>query len=191
MVRSLPRKLELIQGDLMLRVPRAGDFLEWSALRSRSRDTLTPWEPTWAADDLTRGGWRRRLAGYERERRDGTAVALFIFTQEGVTGTRELVGGVRLSNIAYGVQQSASIGYWLGGDYVGQGYMSRAVDMVCRFGFDQLGLHRIEACCIPDNRASANVLTRCGFEEEGLAKSYLKINGQWRDHLLFARIVGS
>ena len=188
MKHSLPRKLELTDNRLLLRVHRSGDFLEWSVLRSSSRAFLSPWEPTWPADDLTRAGWRRRLAGYERERRDGAALALFIFTREGLTGRQELVGGVRLSNINYGVQQSASIGYWLGRDYIGQGYMSRAVEMVCRFGFDQIGLHRIEACCIPENKRSAGVLHRCGFEEEGLARAYLKINGIWQDHILFARL---
>lgn len=185
---SFPSKIELKQDDLVLRPPKAADFLEWTALRLRSKPFLSPWEPTWPADDLTRGGWRRRLSTYARERRSGNALALFIYTQEPRSGSRELVGGVRLSNINYGVQQSATIGYWLGMDYVGQGYMSRAVDIVCRFGFERLGLHRIEACCIPSNEASAAVLNRCGFEEEGLAKSYLKINGKWQDHLLFANI---
>ncbi|MEN8722784.1 MAG: GNAT family protein [Alphaproteobacteria bacterium] len=188
MKQSLPRKLELTSGNLLLRAPRNGDFLEWCALRTNNRAFLSPWEPTWPADDLSRRGWRRRLAGYERERRDGTALALFIYTLEGLTGRQELAGGVRLSNINYGVQQSASIGYWLGRDYGGAGNMSKAVEMVCRFGFEQIGLHRIEACCIPDNQRSARVLKRCGFEQEGLARDYLKINGKWHDHLLFARL---
>lgn len=188
MVSSFPTKIELVQDGLILRPPRNGDFLEWSALRSRSRDFLKPWEPEWPSDDLTRGGWRRRLSAYAKERRDGSALALFIYTREGVTGKRELIGGIRLSNINYGVQQTASIGYWLGRDYVGHGFMSRAVDIVCRFAFEQLGLHRVEACCIPSNEASANVLIRCGFEEEGLAKAYLKINGEWRDHRLFGMV---
>jgi len=188
MVRSFPSKIELVSGNLSLRPPRTKDFLEWSALRYANRDFLTPWEPSWPKDDLTRAGWRRRLAAYSQERRKGTALALFIFSQEPVSGRQELVGGVRLANIAYGVQQSASIGYWLGREYVGHGYMSRAVDMVCQFGFERLGLHRIDACCIPENKSSANVLRRCGFDEEGRAKSYLKINGEWRDHILFGRV---
>ena len=71
-------------------------------------------------------------------------------------------------------------------DWGGQGRMTQAVQRMTEFGFRQLGLHRIEAACVPENEASARVLLRAGFEEEGFARGYLRIDGRWRDHRLFA-----
>ena len=68
--------------------------------------------------------------------------------------------------------------------------MSEAVRAVSNFCFDQLGLNRVEAACLVNNDPSARVLENCDFSREGLARNYLKINGQWRDHLLFALLKG-
>lgn len=82
--------------------------------------------------------------------------------------------------------QMASIGYWTGTPYVRRGYMTEAVKAALEFCFTQLGLHRVEAACIPDNVASRGLLEKIGFRMEGEASAYLKINGDWRDHLLYA-----
>jgi ribosomal-protein-alanine N-acetyltransferase len=74
----------------------------------------------------------------------------------------------------------------MGEPYAGQGYMSRAVRAAIAYGFEKQGLHRIEAACLPNNEPSKRLLERVGFRQEGYARAYLNINGQWRDHLLFA-----
>lgn len=171
----------VLQGDgVRLRLPRWGDYRSWRALREQSRDFLQPWEPSWAPDDLTKLAFRRRLAAYRRELDLGEAYAFFIFRQDDA-----LVGSLRLSNVRRGVSQTATLGYWIGEPYKRRGYMSAAVKTVLRFAFGPLGLHRVEAACIPDNHASANLLLKAGFDEEGYAQGYLKINGEWRDHRLF------
>lgn len=173
---------ELIGRQVMLRMPEARDFAAWSGLRAMSREHLEPWEPQWAADELTRSSYRRRLRRYQWEMQEDLGYAFLILRRE----DRALLGGVTLSNVRRGVSQAASIGYWMGQPFAGRGYMSDAVQTVSTYVFDVLALHRLEAACIPSNEASVRVLERCGFKREGLARRYLKINGAWQDHLLFA-----
>ena len=99
-----------------------------------------------------------------------------------------LLGGLTLSNVRRGVTQAAALGYWLGAPHVRQGIMTDAVAAVLPFVFDELKLHRLEAACLPHNQASIRVLHNNGFQQEGLARRYLKIDGVWLDHLLFAII---
>lgn len=167
---------------LYLRPPAPGDFLAWSQLREASRAFLTPWEPVWPNDDLTRPAYRRRLRRYAQEMREDSGYCFFIFLQE----DNQIAGGLSLSNVRRGVTQSCSIGYWMGAPFAGKGLMSEAVRAVFPFVFDRLGLHRLEAACVPENGPSKSVLARTGFQEEGHARRYLRINGVWRDHLLFA-----
>ena len=173
----------IIQGvRVYLRPPQPGDWAEWAQLRAESRTFLTPWEPTWAPDELTRNAYRRRLRRYGRDAREGLGYAFFVFHR----GDDQLLGGMTLSNVRRGVTQSCSLGYWMGQHHAGQGHMTDAVRAVLRLVFIDLGLHRLEAACLPSNERSKGVLRRVGFSEEGLARQYLKINGAWRDHVLFA-----
>lgn len=174
-----------LEGDgVRLRPPRMLDFREWAALRHASRDFLQPWEPEWPADDLTRAAFRRRLALYTRDRDLDLGHAFFLFRkQDGA-----LVGGVNLRNVMRGVAQSGEIGYWVGQPYARSGYVSAGVRAVSKFAFSTLGLHRVAAACCTDNEASRQLLLKVGFEEEGIARGYLKINGNWRDHRLFGLI---
>ena len=164
-----------------LRPPRTSDYRTWSELRRASRDFLQPWEPSWPADDLSRAAFRRRLAIYARDFDLAQGYAFFIFTRE----DHQLVGGINLRDVRRGVAQMGALGYWVGAPHTRRGYCLDAVKTVCRFGFEQLGLHRLEAACIPENAASHGVLLRAGFTQEGRARAYLKIDGRWRDHLLF------
>ena len=170
--------------NLTLRLPQMGDFVAWSSLRQISRDRLTPFEPEWAGNELSRDAFRNRLRFYQREFRDNTGYPFFIFTGEGET----LVGGVTLSNVRRGVTQSASIGYWIGQPYQNNGFMSEAVAALLNYAFEDLSLHRIEAASLPDNYASMRVLAKNGFQREGLARQYLRINGRWQDHVLYSVI---
>jgi ribosomal-protein-alanine N-acetyltransferase len=173
----------VLQGETVtLRYPQMSDFVQWAALRGASRDFLSPWEPTWAADELTRTAFRRRLRRYQREIRNDLAYPFFVFRKS----DDSLIGGCTLTNVRRGVTQSAAVGYWIGAAYARQGYMYSALKLVPPFVFELLGLHRLEAACIPENEASRRLLLKVGFREEGRARRYLQINGEWRDHILFA-----
>jgi ribosomal-protein-alanine N-acetyltransferase len=164
-----------------LRAPRSRDYEAWTALRAQSREFLQPWEPVWPEDDLERAAFRRRLAAYSRETDSGGAYPFFIFRQS----DHALVGGVTLSNVRRGVAQMATVGYWIGQPYAGKGHMTAALRPLLAFAFGNLALHRVEAACVPENEPSRRLLLKSGFQQEGLARAYLKINGNWRDHLLF------
>lgn len=167
-----------------LRPPRMSDFPEWAELRAQSRDFLQPWEPAWPEDDLTRGAFKRRLAVYARDLEAGQGFPFLVFREE----DDRLVGGLTISNIRRGIAQCATLGYWIGKPHARKGHTAAAVRTACRFSFTRLGLHRIEAACLPSNEASRALLLKTGFSLEGKARAYLKINGAWRDHLLFGLI---
>jgi len=179
------RGLQMTGDGVRLRPPRVTDYTPWSELRMRSRDFLQPWEPTWPTDDLTKSAFRRRLAAYARDIDLDQAYPFFIFRSR----DDALLGGITLSNVRR-VAQMASVGYWIGQPYARRGHMLAAVRAVAGFSFQRLGLHRLEAACIPDNTPSRELLLKAGFRLEGEARAYLKINGVWRDHLLFGMLAG-
>ncbi|MBB6012220.1 ribosomal-protein-alanine N-acetyltransferase [Aquamicrobium lusatiense] len=185
---SLPfirRETPELEGDkVRLRMPQASDYREWAELRAISRAFLEPWEPRWMPDEFERSAWRLRINHYRRDYAQGAAMAFFMYER----GHGRLVGGITLGNIRHGVSKSAQIGYWIGQPYAGQGLMTDAVKTLSRFAFGELTLHRIEAACIPENSRSIRVLEKAGFRREGLLRSYLRINGVWQDHYLYARI---
>jgi [ribosomal protein S5]-alanine N-acetyltransferase len=182
---SLADQMPAGDGDgVVLRTPQMSDWGEWTALREASRDFLTPWEPTWPADDLTRASFRRRIRRYSEDQRNDLAYAFFIFREHDDV----LLGGLTLANIRRGCAQAASLGYWIGAPFARQGHMTAAVNAIVPFAFGTLRLHRIEAACIPANVASVRLLEKTGFGREGFARQYLCIDGIWQDHLLFARL---
>lgn len=186
-LRSVPLSESgpVIRGDrVLLRVPQMPDYADWASLREASEAFLRPWEPEWAPDELSRSAFRRRLRYYHRDIKEGTGYAFFLFKSDDNT----LLGGITLTNARRGVSQSISIGYWIGAAYSRQGYMTSALGALMPFVFRQLGFHRLEAACLPSNLPSRKLLTKCGFEHEGFARKYLKINGLWQDHLLFSAI---
>jgi ribosomal-protein-alanine N-acetyltransferase len=177
--------LPSIEGEgVVLRTPQMTDFEEWAALREASRDFLNPWEPTWPDDDLTRGGFRRRIRRYAEDLRTDQGYAFVIAR----CADGALVGGLTLANIRRGVAQAGSLGYWMGLPFIRQGYMTAAVRAVIPFAFASFRLHRVEAACIPSNNASIKLLEKTGFLREGYAREYLCINGTWQDHLLYGRL---
>jgi [ribosomal protein S5]-alanine N-acetyltransferase len=179
--------LPIIEGDgVILRTPQMTDFEEWAALREASRAFLTPWEPIWPVDDLTRAAFRRRIKRYAEDLRSDTGYAFLIV--RGSDGA--LVGGLTLANIRRGVAQAGSLGYWTGLPFVRQGYMAAALRALVPFAFNSLRLHRLEAACIPSNTGSIKLLEKTGFAREGYAREYLCINGVWQDHLLYGRLNG-
>lgn len=177
---------ELSGAAVMLREPRPGDFPEWAALRQASRDFLEPWEPEWPFDEFTRSNFRSRVARIRSQRRDRTGLGFLIFER----GTGRLAGGISIGNIRHGAAETGQIGYWMGEPFSGRGLMTEAVRLVTAHAFDTMRLHRLEAACIPGNRRSERVLEKAGFQREGLMRSYLRINGVWQDHTLYAIIAG-
>ena len=177
-----PRGNRLEAPRIYLQPPRSRDWFAWVDLREKSRPFLTPWEPTWSTDALSRAAFRRRLRQAGIEWHEDNGYGFLVFRREGDA----LLGGVNLSNVRRGVAQSANLGYWIGEPYARQGYMTEALRALVQFAFDRLGLHRIEAACLPHNAASRGLLHKIGFREEGYARQYLRINGSWQDHVLYA-----
>ncbi|MCC1492143.1 GNAT family N-acetyltransferase [Cognatishimia sp. F0-27] len=180
----LRRKLRLETDRLTLRPPVHADFTPWSTLRQTSRDFLVPWEPSWAEDHLTRRAFTNRVYWASRSISSGTAVPLFLVRRR----DQALIGAITLDNIRRGPAQAGTLGYWIGAPYAREGYMSEAIEAMVHHAFERLGLSRIEAACLPENVPSRGLLERSGFKYEGVAQSYLQINGRWRTHVLYAAL---
>ena len=178
------RHLKLDTERLCLRLPRHADFRAWTALRDTSREFLARWEPTWAADHLSRKSFTGRVYWAQRALAQGSAVPLFIFRREDET----LLGAITLDNIRRGPAQSATLGYWIGEPFARRGYMRESIEAVVHYAFHLQDLSRVEAACLPENVASRGVLEKAGFKYEGVAQSYLQIDGRWRNHVLYAHL---
>lgn len=174
-----------LDGDrIYLRPPLPRDWRDWADLREESREFLTPWEPTWPADALGRPAFVRRIRRQASEWRDDEAYSFLVFTR----AEDRLVGGIGLSNVRRGVAQMATMGYWVGHPFARQGFTSEAAVVMLGFAFGQLGLHRVEAACLPTNAASRGLLEKVGFQREGYARGYLRIDGRWADHILYGML---
>jgi ribosomal-protein-alanine N-acetyltransferase len=180
----LRRKLTLETERMTLRPPAHADYVAWSSLRRDSRDYLTPWEPSWAEDHLSRRAFTNRVYWAARSIASGTALPLFLFRRADDT----LLGAITLDNIRRGPAQAGTLGYWTGQPHARQGYMSEAIAAVVHHAFEKMDLSRLEAACLPENKASRGLLERSGFKYEGVAQSYLQINARWRSHVLYAAL---
>jgi ribosomal-protein-alanine N-acetyltransferase len=178
------RKLRIETERMTLRPPVHSDFRAWSALRARSLDYLTPWEPSWAEDHLTRKAFTNRVYWAQRSVSGGTALPLFLVRRQ----DEELLGAITLDNIRRGPAQAGTLGYWTGEPFARQGYMREAITALVHHAFTRLDLSRIEAACLPENTASRGLLETSGFKYEGVAQSYLQIDGRWRTHVLYAAL---
>lgn len=178
------RKVRLETERMTLRPPIHSDFRHWAALRHDSQDFLTPWEPTWAADHLSRKSFTNRVYWAQRAISNGTSLPLFLVRRSDDV----LMGAITLDNIRRGPAQAGTTGYWIGAQFARQGYMREAIEAVVHYAFTTLDLSRIEAGCLPENKASRGLLERCGYKYEGVAQSYLQINGRWRNHVLYANL---
>ena len=171
-------------GDFLLRPIREGDQAAWNAVRWRNRDWLAPWESgdPRHGPGMTYAQWMQELA---RARQEGSsAVFLMEFHQS-------IVGQISLGAIRYGSMRAATAGYWVDQDWIGHGFAPLALAMLADWAFrDRNGphLHRLEVAILPENERSLHVVQKLGMEPEGLRRSYMYVNGQWRDHLTFAWI---
>lgn len=181
---SRKRKVRIETERMTLRPPQHTDYIPWCNLRRTSRDFLTPWEPTWAQDHLSRKAFTNRVYWAQRALSGDTAMPLFLIRRE----ESVLLGAITLDNIRRGPAQAGTLGYWVGEEHARQGYMREAIKAVVHHAFTVQDLSRIEAACLPENVASRGVLESCGFKYEGVAQSYLQINGRWRNHVLYSNL---
>ena len=182
-------ELRLDAPRLALRPPAMADHAQWARLRREGDAFLREWEPLWARDHLSRAAFRNRVAWARRLVEEGRGAPFFIFangTDDVAAGT--LVGAITLDNVRRGPAQAGTVGYWIGEGFARRGYMTEALGAVRAYAFGAADLSRIEAACLPENKPSRALLERCGFKYEGVAQSYLQINGRWRSHVLYAAL---
>lgn len=171
----------LVDGPLRIRPIARSDAREWMEVRARNRDWLTRWEATVPAGTEPRSStFNNLVARLRRSARLGTTMP-FAIEFEGA-----LVGQVTVNNIVRGSAQFASIGYWLDERVAGRGLVPRSVAMVIDHCFTAAGLHRIEICIRPENTNSLRVVEKLQMHEVGLAPRFLHIDGDWRDHRIYA-----
>ena len=180
-IQSLLSKKKLTGERVFLRPPKRRDALKWQKLRMSSKSFLVPWEPSWDASSCTRRAYLRYFKNSNYLANMDRAYSFLIFK----TDDKALLGGINIGNVRRGVSQSASLGYWIGEKYSRNGYMKEALKLLIPSLFVDLRLNRIEAATLEENIASKNLLKKIGFKKEGVLRKYLKINGRWRDHILY------
>ncbi len=166
---------------LIVRLPEVADVPNVVAYYGDNLEHLRPYSPSFDADLLDDDAWRNQVAQRRREFTYRESFRAFIFSRR---SPEHIVGNINLTQVVRGVFQSSVIGYNLAEAEQGRGYMTEAVAGVVAYAFSAWNLHRVAANYMPRNERSAAVLKRCGFRVEGLAPSYLLINGSWEDHVL-------
>tara|TARA_X000000950_G_C13814762_1_gene619270 strand:+ start:469 stop:1056 length:588 start_codon:yes stop_codon:yes gene_type:complete len=180
-IQSLLSKKKFTGQRIFLRPPKRRDALKWQKLRMSSKNFLVPWEPSWDASSCSRRAFLRYFKNSNYLANMDRAYSFLIFKIDDNT----LLGGINVGNVRRGVAQSASLGYWVGVNYARNGYMKEALQILIPTLFIDLRLNRLEAATLEDNTASRNLLKKIGFKKEGVLRKYLKINGTWRDHVLY------
>ena len=180
-IQSLLSKKKLTGERVFLRPPKRRDALKWQKLRMSSKSFLVPWVPSWNASSCTRRAYLRYFKNSNYLANMDRAYSFLIFK----TDDKALLGGINIGNVRRGVSQSASLGYWIGEKHSRNGYMKEALKLLIPSLFVDLRLNRIEAATLEENTASKNLLKKIGFKKEGVLRKYLKINGTWRDHILY------
>ncbi|MCM3749484.1 GNAT family N-acetyltransferase [Paenibacillus pasadenensis] len=169
-------------GQIYIRPLEPHDAERLLELKRRNREFFQPFEPIRDETHFTIDGQRAEIANGAVSAKNDQAYAFGIFLAE----TDEIIGRIALTGITRGPAQHANVGYFIDQAHNGKGYATKAVELAVQAAFDELGLHCVQAGVMPRNARSARVLTKAGFRHEGLAKRYIKINGAWEDHDLFA-----
>ena len=179
-------RLRLEEAPTAIRPTEPSDAREQLGLRLANRDHTGPWDPLRDESFYSEAGQRLELDLDQRSWAAGSAYAFAVLDTQ--LGDR-LIGRVALSNVVRGPWQNATLGYWIDQDSLGKGHATRAVRLVLRFAFEHAGLHRVQPAIIPRNTRSVRVAEKAGFRLEGRALRYLKINGTWEDHDVYALTV--
>ena len=125
--------------------------------------------------------WKKYIETAQAELETGSAIRFLVFHEDNDSIP---IAKINYSQIFRGLFQACYLGYGMDKDYCGQGFMTAALQATIDYMFNELNMHRIMANYMPQNNASARVLEKLGFVVEGQARNYLRINGQWRDHIL-------
>lgn len=149
-----------------------------------NRDHLAPWEPARAEEYYSIQSTERLIEQYLVEYEQGTSVRYLALSRD----KQKVIALCYFTNIVYGSFQACNLGYSISQKFQGKGIMKQLLNVLVAQVFEQLNLHRIMANYIPSNSRSGHLLKRLGFEQEGLAKSYLKIAGRWQDHILMSKL---
>jgi ribosomal-protein-alanine N-acetyltransferase len=166
---------------ITLRPIEQGDRMSWRRVRARNREWLARWDATAPSPEIrSPRSYAAMVRTLRREARAGRQLPFVIEVE------RNFVGQVTVSNVVRGSAQFASIGYWIDQDHAGRGIVPRAVAMAIDHCFGPVGLHRIEIAIRPENASSLRVVEKLGIPEIGFAPRFLHIDGEWRDHRLFA-----
>lgn len=173
--------LALETENLRLSVLRKSEAPRISQYFIANREFHRPFSQTHTDDYYTVSTQRKYLSYDCNSYLDGTLVPLWI----SLKGDGKVIGRVSFFNFAYGGMMSCACGYHLDKDHTGKGYMTEALKGSMAFVFDEYKLHRVEAFIVPDNEPSLNLVKRLGFRYEGLRRSYMHINGEYRDHEAF------
>jgi ribosomal-protein-alanine N-acetyltransferase len=181
----VPRPVVVHGSRCSIRDLRPEDAEEMLDLRVRNRSFFEPFEPALSDDHFTRRAQLDAILLGNRAWDDDREYTFGVALANG-----ELVGRVRLSVVVRGPWQNANMGYYVDQASNGRGICTEAVGLVVGFAFDRLRLHRVQAAVMPRNTPSLRVLEKNGFRREGLAPSYLRINGAWEDHIILARTAG-
>ena len=181
-MEQLPSPVHLSTERLVLTMPAPSDAGRMLSYFERNRRHLAPWEPPRADEFYTLDWWRTRLADNRREHAEDHSLRLALFPR-GVP-ERPVIGVVNFTSFIRGAFHACLLGYSLDAGWVGRGIMREALQASTAYAFDELGIHRIMANYMPHNRRSASLLSRLGFDIEGLARDYLYIDGDWQDHIL-------
>ena len=174
--------LELHTDRLTLKVLGPAHARQVLAYLVRNREYFKQWNPVATEDYFTLEFQEQRLRNELALAEDGWMLRLHLFARADRAFER-VIGDLALNNIIRGAFLSCHLGYKMDQHELSKGYMTEAVRGAIAYAFDELKLHRVEANIIPRNLPSRRVVTKVGFEEEGLARKYLKINGVWEDHI--------
>lgn len=156
-------------------------------LRVRNRRFAKPFEPLRAEGYYTLGGQKEAIETFTRHWEAGTGFSFGVFLPtDDPPSNGLLVGHVHLSNVVRGAWESCALGYFIDEGHNGRGLATEAAVLAVRFAFEEAALHRVQAAVMPRNAASVRVLEKSGFRREGFSERYLKIDGNWEDHLLYA-----
>ncbi|WP_435171797.1 GNAT family N-acetyltransferase [Paenibacillus glycanilyticus] len=170
------------KSGIYLRMLEPEDARPMLDLKLRNRAFSQPFEPIRGDEHYTLEEQMKDIGNGISAAQQGTAYIYGVF----LTETDELIGRIALTSVTRGVFQNAYMGYFIDQAHNGRGYATAAVEEMVGIAFHDLHLHRIQASVMPINGRSLRVLEKAGFRQEGLARRYLKINGEWEDHLLFA-----
>ena len=176
----------LVTERLILNAPDPAHAAAHADYQCRNRLHLASTSPLRPDTWCTEIHWRITLDNERRELLDGSGIALALRRRADPDGP--IIGLCRFGNVVRGPFQACHLGYSLDAAHTGHGYMTEALAAAIDYCFSRLGLNRVMANHLPENEASARVLARLGFEREGFARDYLNIAGQWRDHVLTAKV---